>query len=157
VNVPQGDKEVQMNKLYRSRRNKMLAGVCGGLADYFQVDPVLVRIIWVILFFASGGTAVLAYIVALIIIPEEPIAEAAAQDAPVEAPAHRPPQGVSRASTGGLIAGFVLITLGAIFLLDELPFTHYIFHNFWHLSWKFMWPGILILIGVVLILRGSKK
>jgi len=50
----------------------MLAGVCGGLGTYFNIDPVIIRLLWVLAIFAAG-TGVLAYIIAWIIIPEEPI------------------------------------------------------------------------------------
>lgn len=56
-------------KLYRSSTNSMLAGVCGGIGEYFNIDPTLVRLAWV-LFSAFGGAGVLAYIVAAIIIPK---------------------------------------------------------------------------------------
>jgi phage shock protein C len=58
-------------KLYRSLENRKLAGVCGGIAEYFDIDPVMVRLAWVI-FFLAGGAGVLAYILAWIIIPEKP-------------------------------------------------------------------------------------
>ena len=57
-------------KLYKSETNKMLAGVCGGIAEYFNIDPTLVRLGWVV-FCALGGSGVLAYIIAAIIIPEK--------------------------------------------------------------------------------------
>ncbi len=50
----------------------MIAGVCGGIADYFEVDPTIIRLGWVILILAFG-TGILAYLLALIIIPNEPI------------------------------------------------------------------------------------
>ena len=56
-------------KLYRNTENKMLAGVCSGIADYFDIDPTLVRLGWV-LFSLLGGSGFLAYIIAAIIIPE---------------------------------------------------------------------------------------
>ena len=56
-------------KLYRNTENKMLAGVCSGIADYFDIDPTLVRLGWV-LFRLLGGSLLLAYIIAAIIIPE---------------------------------------------------------------------------------------
>ena len=59
-------------KLYRNTENKMLAGVCSGIADYFDIDPTLVRLGWV-LFCALGGSGVLAYIVAALVIPERPM------------------------------------------------------------------------------------
>ncbi|MGN0963189.1 MAG: PspC domain-containing protein [Clostridia bacterium] len=62
-----------MNKrLYKSADNKLLAGVCGGVAEYFGIDPTLVRLGWV-LFCALGGSGFLAYIIAAIIIPEQPL------------------------------------------------------------------------------------
>ena len=56
-------------KLYRNTENKMLAGVCSGIADYFDIDPTLVRLGWV-MFSLLGGSGLLAYIIAAIIIPE---------------------------------------------------------------------------------------
>ena len=62
-----------MNKrIYKNREKKMLCGVCAGLAEYFDIDPTLVRLAWV-LFCALGGSGILAYIVAAIIIPRSPI------------------------------------------------------------------------------------
>jgi len=61
-----------IKRLYRSRRDKVLGGVCGGLAEYFQIDPVLVRLLWVIFTLISMGLGIVAYIIAWIIVPEEP-------------------------------------------------------------------------------------
>ena len=61
-------------KLYRSRENRVIAGVCGGIAEYFDIDPTLVRLAWV-LFCVLGGSGLLAYIIAAIIIPEGPAGE----------------------------------------------------------------------------------
>ena len=61
-------------QLFLSEENKIIAGICGGIAEYFKVDPVFVRLIWVILTFTTvfaGG--ILAYIIAWIIIPEKPV------------------------------------------------------------------------------------
>ena len=58
-------------KLYKSNQNKMLDGVCGGIAEYFGIDPTVVRLIWA-LFSLMGGCGILAYIIAAIIIPEAP-------------------------------------------------------------------------------------
>ena len=61
-----------MNKrLYKSNRNKMIDGVCGGVAEYFDIDPTLVRLGWV-LFCAMGGSGLLVYIIAAVIIPRNP-------------------------------------------------------------------------------------
>ena len=61
-----------IKRLYRSRRDKVLGGVCGGIADYFQIDPVLVRLLWVIFTLISMGLGIVAYLIAWIIVPEEP-------------------------------------------------------------------------------------
>lgn len=58
-------------KLYRSRTDKKIAGICGGLAQYFDVDPVIVRLCWV-LFTLLGGAGIILYIIAWFIIPVEP-------------------------------------------------------------------------------------
>lgn len=61
-----------MNKrLYRVNEGKMIAGVCGGVAEYFNIDPTVVRVIWAILGLSGGG--VLAYIIAALIIPVKPL------------------------------------------------------------------------------------
>lgn len=58
-------------KLEKSRTNRVLCGVCGGLGNYFTVDPTIIRILWVIGAVASCGTAFFAYLIAAVIIPEE--------------------------------------------------------------------------------------
>lgn len=58
-------------RLYRSRREKMIAGVCGGLAAYFNMDPSLMRLIF-ILFLLLGGSAFLVYVVMWLVVPLEP-------------------------------------------------------------------------------------
>ena len=61
-----------MNKrLYKSNENKMVDGVCSGIAEYFGIDPTLVRLGW-LLFCVLGGSGILAYIIAAIIIPRKP-------------------------------------------------------------------------------------
>jgi phage shock protein C len=60
-----------MKRLYRSANDRILGGVCGGIAEYFGVDPVVIRLLWV-LFTLIYGTGILAYIIAWIIIPRNP-------------------------------------------------------------------------------------
>ena len=57
-------------KLYRNTSNKMIAGVCSGLAEYINIDPTIVRLIWALI--ALSGAGLVAYLVAAIIIPEKP-------------------------------------------------------------------------------------
>ncbi len=62
--------ETKSKKLYRSRKNKILGGVCGGLGEYFNIDPSLVRLLWVFVFL-MGGSGLLIYIIFWIVLPEE--------------------------------------------------------------------------------------
>ena len=59
-------------KLYKSNQNKMIDGVCGGIAEYFGIDPTVVRLIWALISL-MGGSGILAYIIAAIIIPRSPV------------------------------------------------------------------------------------
>jgi phage shock protein C len=60
------------NRIYRSRQERMVAGVAGGLADYIDVDPTFVRLIWVAAMVATGPIALFLYLLCAIIIPREP-------------------------------------------------------------------------------------
>lgn len=60
----------EVKKLYRSKKKRIIAGICGGLGEYFGIDPVIIRVIWAVLALAYG-VGILAYIIAWIIIPEE--------------------------------------------------------------------------------------
>lgn len=60
-------------RLYRSKKDRMIAGVCGGLAEYFGIDPVIVRVVTLVLAFGGGG-GLLAYIILWVVVPEEPMA-----------------------------------------------------------------------------------
>ena len=59
-----------MKKLYRSRTSRYLAGVCGGIGEYFNIDPNIVRIIAVLLGFGSSGTLLIVYLAAALLLPE---------------------------------------------------------------------------------------
>ena len=60
----------EVKRLRRSRTDKVIAGVCGGVGQYFNIDPVIIRILWLLSFFGAGA-GLLAYIVAWLVIPEE--------------------------------------------------------------------------------------
>lgn len=60
-------------QLTRSKNNRMIAGVCGGLGDYLDIDPTLLRLLFALGFFASGGTAFLVYLVMAIVVPIESV------------------------------------------------------------------------------------
>jgi phage shock protein C len=61
-------------QLYRSAKNQMLAGVCAGLGEYLNMDPTVVRLIFLLLFFVTGPGGLLAYFIMMLVIPTEPLA-----------------------------------------------------------------------------------
>jgi phage shock protein C len=127
-------------RLYRSRTDRMLGGVAGGLGDYFGVDPVLVRLAWVALAFA--GIGILAYIVAWIIVPEEPRGETA--EAPAAA---RPPRRGADRAGARIVFGSVLIAIGSLLLLDwVLPDVD-----------RLLWPLAIIAAGIGLFMYGARR
>ena len=154
-----------MKRLYKSRKNKVVDGVCGGIAEHFDVDPVLVRIIFV-LFFFFGGSALIAYIVGMIIMPRAPYelvpgteTKAGKQEKAAESLPEKPAPASAFPSAGSLVIGIILIVLGGLFLLDNLDFP--LFHRFsWWFRfhfWEFFIPGILILVGLILIVKSKEK
>ncbi len=62
----------EQKKLYQSRKDRMLFGVCGGLAEYIGIDPTIIRVLWVIISFAYGF-GILMYIILALIVPKEPL------------------------------------------------------------------------------------
>jgi phage shock protein C len=146
------------NRLYRSRRNRMLAGVAGGLAEMWGADPSLVRVLWALLVIFTGGIALLVYIVMAVVVPDEDevfgpgagdgsVAVVDSSQAPASTGAVvRPPRPPARTDRGGLPAGVLfggfLVLLGAFFLVREfLP----------QIDFDWFWPLVLVAIGVVLI------
>ena len=70
--APETKNKSKMNKkLYRSMTDKRLCGICGGLGEYFEIDPTIIRLIWVILTFCSFGCGFWAYIIAALIVPKQ--------------------------------------------------------------------------------------
>lgn len=122
-------------RLYRSRRSSVIAGVCGGLGEYFDIDPVLIRILAVVLFFASG-IGLLAYIIGWIAIPRE-----REGDVVVESGQPAEPSEFRK-----YLPGIILIIIGAVFLLERV---------IWWFRWKFIWPILLIVGGALLIWRAT--
>ena len=148
-----------MKKLYRSRRNRMIGGVCGGIAEYFNIDPVIVRIIAVAFFF-MGGSALLAYVIGLIVIPNEPFEQAAAEKQQQSQPAapSAPVVANKRSSDAvPLFLGIFLIIIGVGFLLHNLPIFNPFYWQVRYFIRHFFWPSLLIVAGVFIIARGWKK
>lgn len=93
-----------MDRLYRSRDDRMLAGVAGGLAEMWDADPSLVRIVWALLIPFTGGIALLVYIVMAIVVPEEPYAYPTTFGAVPLAPSTTDPAAPATASAAGPVA-----------------------------------------------------
>jgi phage shock protein C len=141
----------------------MVDGVCGGIAEYFEIDPVLVRIVWV-LFTIFGGMGLIAYILAMIVIPRKPLeseTEASAQPAPPPPPPKEKPvrSEPEHAGKGSLAIGIILVAIGAIFLVDNLSFFRgfYVWGWFRRHFWDFIIPGLFIVAGIALLVRSSDK
>lgn len=130
-------------RLYRSQKEKMIAGVAGGIAEYLNIDPVLVRIGFIVTTFA-GGFGFLTYIIAWIVIPEGPIGEP--MQTPTDpTPGATPPQQEIRRERdrrGSVIGGLVLIAMGSLFLADNfLP--HFRMWDYWPLIFVAIGAGLL--------------
>jgi phage shock protein C len=71
VGVNRNSKITMAKKLYRSKKNRKIAGICGGIAEYFDIDPTIIRLIALILVLSAGG-GIIVYLIGWIIVPEEP-------------------------------------------------------------------------------------
>lgn len=162
-------------RLMRSRTQKMWAGVCGGFAEYFNVDPVLVRLMVVVFTLAAFPVGLVGYIVCMIVMPEGPIAAPAAagagspQDSGMGAPGSAggpaPPSAAMGGTTAtvslgdsgahsGMIGGLILVIVGALLLMGNLDLFDWGFLKF--LRWRYLWPSALIAIGLWMLVRASR-
>jgi phage shock protein C len=167
---------MEPKRLYRSQIDRKIAGVAGGLAEYFVMDPLLIRLAFVILMLAGGG-GFLIYLVLWIVTPDNPVrfhpggaqsdqgfqqsnsgtADFTAEPGGFtsESPKSERPYSVSppfpqasKRNKGSLIGGLVLITLGVLFLADQLiP----------QVNFGDLWPVILIVIGIGLLINTVTK
>jgi len=142
-----------MKKLYRSRDNKVLAGVCGGIGEYFEIDPVIVRLIWIVLTMI-WGFGLFLYIIAIFLIPLEP-KEIKIQDVSTSTQEskkdYRHLEDSDRNIVITLIALFFIV-LGIMVVVSIIAPSTYIFRN--------IIKGILgvamIIIGIYLVFRSRK-
>ncbi len=130
-----------VKKLYRSKTNKIFAGVCGGLAEYLGADPTIVRFVWILLTL-MGGSGLLLYIIAYLIMPNNP------DETIVESTDDK--KAKMRA-----IAGALLVFLGIVLLLDTLHI--FSFRELWSTSWEYILPSSFIIIGLALLVRRKKE
>ena len=148
-------------RLYRSSSDRKLAGVSGGLAEYLDVEPVLVRITWVVVTILTGGAAFLVYVALVFIMPIEEAVEGEALDLSAEehetgseedgVPERAPGKRRRRAgrdpvaeSRRRVVGGAVLVVIGVFFLLNN-------FDLFDWFEWGRYWPVLVILPGLLLI------
>ncbi len=128
-------------RLYRSKKDKFLAGVCSGVADYFKIDPTIVRILFAIIALSSAGTALIAYLIAAIVIPERP-------DDYVEDDSE-PTKGFTfEGKNSRQTLGIVFVGAGALILLSRV--VH------WFDSGMILAIGI-IAIGALILFRRSES
>ena len=127
-----------VKRLYRSRRHRVIAGVCGGIADYFDLDPAIVRILW-ILFTIAGGAGLLTYIAALFIMENNPDQEVAEEE-------------TRHPSNQRVLWGTILIVIGLVFMFTTFRWFYF---PFFHIRWEMVLATMLIVIGVVVILLGG--
>ena len=122
-------------RLRRSRDDKVFGGVCGGLGEYFGIDPVWFRVAFVALVFAGAGGGLVLYIIAMIAIPEREEGESPAVSTKYSG------------KQGTIIVGAVLIVVGGIALLNTaIPWIDNLF-----------WPGVLIALGAALLWGGGSR
>jgi len=133
-------------KLYRSKKDSMLGGVASGLANYFDIDISIVRIIFIVTVFIGGG-GILAYIIFWIVIPQEPyITGASAQETKYEEVKETPAEVETKekkSAQTNMILGIVLILIGLFFVLERM-LRSISFHKFW--------PVLLIIAGFLVII-----
>jgi phage shock protein PspC (stress-responsive transcriptional regulator) len=143
-------------RLYRSRKNRVFAGVAGGLGEYFDIDPVFIRVIFVVATLA-GASGLLAYIILWIVVPKERLVYETNTTTEGVANMSEGQSGERQYQkfdyhrhkhNGSFTGGLILIVIGGLFLADNyLP----------HFSFSDTWPLILVAIGVGLILNSIRR
>ena len=148
---------MEQSRLYRSYKNSVIGGVCGGIGDYLDTDPILFRILFVVTFLL-GGSGLLIYIILWIVTPQEPIPQISQEEVFEKSansnnmeeenikieiePDNMEEQKKEQKNDGNLWGGLILITLGGIFLIDRfVP----------RIDFGDLWPLILIVVGIILI------
>lgn len=142
----------QQKRLTRSMTNKVVAGVCGGLGEYFNIDPVILRILFVAMVL-WGGSGVLLYIVMWLVIPEAG-KESEPMDKRMETASHEmkdKAQSMANNIRGNRTLGAVII--GAILIIIGLSSIAQIYLP-WHIfRWNTFWPLIIVALGLAIIFR----
>ena len=142
-------------RLERSTTNRVVAGVCGGIAEYLQVDATLVRVFFVIGTLLTAGLGILGYIVLLVLMPQPgqraPFVQGASGDpastVPVTPP---PPPDPAAAERRRATFGYFLVALGVVFLFANLGAFRFV-------RWDIVWPLVLVGVGVLLLAQRVRQ
>ena len=156
-------------RLYRSRTDSMVCGVAGGMSEYFDVDPALMRIAWVVATVGTGGLGLVAYVIMAVVVRKEEsqasdrsqVVRENLRDLPDEAERAGARVGEvlgatdedaesDRSKRGRTLLGAVLVAVGAIFLLINLEVL-----SWWR--WDIFWPVIVIGVGAALLLAHRSR
>ncbi|BDC35649.1 PspC domain-containing protein [Candidatus Methanoliparum sp. LAM-1] len=145
-----------MNKrLYRSKKNKIIGGVCGGIAEYLDIDPTVIRIIYVLLtIFTEFLPGIIVYLLLWLIIPNEPEKDDEIKEI-------EKTDDINQDNTSKALS-IAIIVLGAIFLIyGILRFIiisgWWTINLHWHIFFGLFFPIVSVILGVILILIGLKK
>ena len=131
-----------VKKLYKSKSNRMLGGVCGGISEYLDIDSTIVRLVFIVMAF-FGGSGIILYIAGLLIFPEENAEQT--KDIKVE----------KKSNVG--FWGVLLIVGGVLFLVSEFGFRGMNHYWMWHDFRGMFIPVIIIALGAWLLLKPSNE
>ena len=151
-----------MRRLYRSRKERVLCGVCGGLAEYFNIDPIFIRLAAVALFVVNPGVAIILYIATCMLMPEAPEA-VASKGEEVSGAAGEAAANIREAGKVAVIViGALLIAAGASLIMQPVVgwgITDLLtwLWNYLTLSTKFIAGIVLAAVGIVLIVAVGKR
>lgn len=131
--------ESPTKKLFRSKSNRFIGGVSGGLGNYFNIDANIFRILFVVFTFV-GGIGLILYILSLFLVPEDP--------------SNEEEQVTSKQDKTNFIA-ILFIVIGVLLLVKNMGWFDYF--RFWHISWSSIWAIFLIILGFLLIVSSRKS
>ncbi len=135
-------------KLYRSRTESMIAGVCGGLAEYFDIDASLVRVGAVLLTLA-WGSGLLAYVILWLVVTQKPLESSVLEsEGEQKATVETTESDKSEKDKGVLFVGVILTVLGVLLLMNN-------YISFAWLSFRRLWPLLIIFVGLMIVMKGS--
>jgi phage shock protein PspC (stress-responsive transcriptional regulator) len=137
-------------RLYRCSHDRRIAGVAAGLAEYFDLDPTLMRVLWFVSIFFTGGLAILLYLALAIIIPLEPMTEHDATQTFAVSEGHRHATRGDGSGRWITFFGLVLILFGGLALLDAvLPSSIE--------AWRYLGPAFIVGIGGLLVVASLRR